>query len=163
MSSLPSPELLPILKRLNAAVGYLNLGMPQDAWNELEDIEAKDRARPEVLKVRVEVCRALKQWEMMAEVSNHLRKIEPDEVGHALDQAHAARRFKSEAEAAEILSMALRRYYDDALVRYNLACYWCVMGRVEEAREMLETACKKDESLRELAETDEDLAALKVF
>ena len=161
MSSLPSPELLPILKRLNAAVGYLNLGMPQDAWNELEDIEAKDRARPEVLKVRVEVCRALESWEMMAEVSNHLRKIEPDEVGHALDQAHAARRFKSEAEAAEILSLALRRYYDDALVRYNLACYWCVMGRVEEAREMLGTACRRDESLRELAETDEDLVGLR--
>ena len=70
-------------------------------------------------------------------------------------------RFKSEAEAAEILSMALRRYYDDALVRYNLACYWCVMGRVEEARAMLETACEKDESLRELAETDEDLVGLR--
>ena len=57
--------------------------------------------------------------------------------------------------------MALRRYYDDALVRYNLTCYWCVMGRVEEARAMLETACKKDESLRELAETDEDLVGLR--
>ena len=158
---MPSPYLLPILKRLNAAVGYLNLGMPQDAWNELEDIEAKDRARPEVLKVRVEVCRALKQWEMMAEVSNHLRKIEPDEVGHSLNMSYAVRRFKGEAEAAEILSIALRHYYDDALVRYNLACYWCVMGRVEEAREMLETACKKDESLRELAETDEDLVGLR--
>ncbi len=111
--------------------------------------------------MRVEVCRALKQWEMMAEISNHLRKIEPDEVGHSLDQAHATRRLKSESEAAEILSLALRRYYDDALVRYNLACYWCVMGRVEEAREMLETACKKDESLRELAETDEDLVGLR--
>ena len=158
---MPSPELLPIIKRLNAAVGYLSLGMPQDAWNELEDIDAKDRARPEVLKVRVEVCRALKQWEMMAEVSNHLRKIEPDEVGHAIDQAHATRRFKSEAEAADILSLALRRYYDDALVRYNLACYWCVMGRIEEAREMLGTACRRDESLRELAETDEDLVGLR--
>jgi tetratricopeptide (TPR) repeat protein len=161
MSSLPSPELLPIFKHLNAAVGYLNLGMPQDASNELEDIEAKERARPEVLKVRLEICRALKQWEMMAEVSNHLRKIEPDEVGHSLNMAYATRRFKSEADAAEILSMALRRYYDDALVRYNLACYWCVMGRVEEAREMLETACKKEESLRELAQTDEDLAGLR--
>jgi len=100
MSSLPSPELLPILKRLNAAVGYINLGMPQEAWNELEDIEAKERARPEVLKVRVEVCRALKQWEMMAEVSNHLRKIEPDEVGHPLNMAYATRRFKNEAEGS---------------------------------------------------------------
>jgi len=161
MSSLPSPELLPILKRLNAAVGYLSLGMPEDAWNELEDIEAKQRARPEVLKVRVEVCRALKQWEMMAEASNHLRKIEPDDVGHPLNMAYAVRRFRGEAEAADILSLALRRYYDDALVRYNLACYWCVMERIEEAREMLGTACRRDESLRELAETDEDLVGLR--
>ena len=68
---------------------------------------------------------------------------------------------KGAAEAADILSLALRRYYDDALVRYNLACYWCVMGRVEEAREMLGTACRRDESLRELAETDEDLVGLR--
>lgn len=97
---------------------------------------------------------------MMAEASNHLRKIEPDDVGHHLNMAYAVRRFRSESEAADILSLALRRYYDDALIRYNLACYWCVMGRVEEAREMLETAFKKDSSLRELAETEEDLAAL---
>jgi Tfp pilus assembly protein PilF len=161
MPPLPSPESLTVQKRLNAALGYLGLGMPQDAWNELEDIDAKDRARPDVLKVRVEVCRALESWEMMAEVSNHLRKIEPDEVEHPLNMAHATRRFKSESEAADILSLALRRYYDDALVRYNLACYWCVMGRVEEAREMLEMACRKDVSLRESAETDEDLAALR--
>lgn len=43
-------------RRLNAALGYLGLGMAQDAWNELEEIDA--RARPEVLKVRVEVCRS---------------------------------------------------------------------------------------------------------
>jgi tetratricopeptide (TPR) repeat protein len=135
--------------------------MPLDAWNELEEIDADKRALKEVLNVRIEVCRALEKWEMMAEVTNRLRKIEPDEVGHPLNMAYAVRRFKSEAEAADILSLALRRYYDDALVRYNLACYWCVMGRVEEAREMLETAFKKDKSLRELAETDEDLAGMK--
>ncbi len=149
------------MKRLNAAVGYLNLGMPEDAWNALEEVEAKDRAHPYVLKMRVEVCRALEKWEMMAEASNHLRQIEPDEVGHPLNMSYAVRRFRGESEAADILSLALRRYYDDALVRYNLACYWCVMGRVKEARAMLETACEKDGSLRELAETDEDLAILR--
>jgi hypothetical protein len=68
---------------------------------------------------------------------------------------------KGAAEAADILSLALRRYYDDVLVRYNLSCYWCVMGRTEEAREMLETACRRDESLRELAEMGEDLVGLR--
>jgi tetratricopeptide (TPR) repeat protein len=158
---MPSPELLPILKRLNAALGYLGLGMPQDAWNELEDIEAKDRARPEVLKVRVEVCRALAKWEKMAEISRYLRWIEPGEVEHPLNIAYALRRHRGEAEAAEILSFALRHYYDDALVRYNLACYWCVMGRIAEAGEMLELALKKNEGLRVLAQNDDDLAALR--
>lgn len=35
------------------------------------------------------------------------------------------------------------------------------MGRIEEAREMVETAFKKDASLREVAETGEDLVGLK--
>ena len=48
---------------------YLGLGMSMDAWNELEEIDAKDRTRPEVLKLRVEVCCALEKREMMAEVS----------------------------------------------------------------------------------------------
>lgn len=161
MTSPPSSELQSILKRLNAALGYLELGMAQEAWHGLEAIDAEDRARPEVLKVRVEVCRALGNWELMAELCNNLRKTESDEVLHPLNMACAVRRFKGEAEAADILSLALRRYYDDALVRYNLACYWCVMGRTEEAREMVETAFKKDRSLRDLAETDEDLAGLK--
>lgn len=34
-------------------------------------------------------------------------------------------------------------------------------SEAEEARAMLETANKKDEALRELAKTDEDLAALR--
>ena len=101
---MPSPELLPILKRLNAAVGYLNLGMPQDAWNELEDIAAKDRARPEVLKVSVEVCRALKQWEMMAEVSNHLGAHATK--ARRLDCASASRRVVSVAPASPLRQRA---------------------------------------------------------
>jgi hypothetical protein len=31
---------------------------------------------------------------------------------------------------------------------------WCAMGRVEEAREMLESAFNKDKSLRDPAETN---------
>jgi len=64
-------------RHLNAALGYLGLGMPMDAWNELEEVDPQHRAHPECHKVRVEVCRALEKWEMMAEVSRHLQKIEP--------------------------------------------------------------------------------------
>ena len=103
MASLPPTDFISVLKHLNAAAGYLGLGMPLDAWNELEEIDPDKRALPEVLNVRVEVCRALEKWEMMAQVTNRLRNIEPDEVGHPLNMAYAVRRFKSEAEAADIL------------------------------------------------------------
>ena len=49
--------------------------MSMDAWNELEEIDSKDRTRPEVLKLRVEVCRALEKWEMMAEVSRFISMV----------------------------------------------------------------------------------------
>lgn len=42
-------ELLSLSKRLEAAHGYLGLGMPLDAWNELEEIDPTLRATRDVL------------------------------------------------------------------------------------------------------------------
>jgi predicted Zn-dependent protease len=77
--------------RLQAAQGYLGLGLPQDAWGELESIDAKHRGHPRVLKVRLEVARALGQWEIVAELARHLLNIEPDDPLHALNLAQAMR------------------------------------------------------------------------
>jgi hypothetical protein len=52
--------------------------------NELENIDPDKRSLAEVLNVRVDVCRALEKWEMMAEVTNRLRKIER-QLGSHLD------------------------------------------------------------------------------
>jgi tetratricopeptide (TPR) repeat protein len=161
MASLPPADFISVLKQLNAATGYLGLGMPLDAWNELEEIDADKRTLPEVMKVRVDVCMALERWEMMLELCQYLQEAEPNEVGHALQLAYATRRHKNVEAAAVVLEAALRKYYDDALVRYNLSCYYCVMGRIEESLKMLASAFKKDGGLRDLAETDEDLAALR--
>ena len=152
---------MPTNRHLEAAIGYLGLGMASDAWEELEEIDVAEGAKPEALRVRVEVCRVLKKWKLMAELSSHLQTVEPDEAGHAVNLAWATRRHQS-IEAAEVIRVAaLRRHHDDALIRYNLACYWCVMGRVEDSRQMLESACKKEKGLREVARTDTDLAILR--
>jgi hypothetical protein len=64
--------------RLQAAQGFLGLSMAMDAWNELEEIPAAKRAHPRVLKVRLEVARALGKWEMVAELA---RVIDCEDVG----------------------------------------------------------------------------------
>ena len=39
---------------LRAALGFLELGDPDSAWEELEQIPAEDRAHPVVLRMRVD-------------------------------------------------------------------------------------------------------------
>ncbi|AKC81667.1 hypothetical protein IMCC26134_00735 [Verrucomicrobia bacterium IMCC26134] len=47
------------------------------------------------------------------------------------------------------------------LVAYNLACYACLLGDVPEARRLLDAVIAEDESWRQVALDDDDLAALR--
>ena len=71
-----------MLRHLEAAKGYLGLGMPMDAWNELEEIDARHRGKIDVLRVRLDVCRAMENWEMMEVLAQHIQKAEQREVDY---------------------------------------------------------------------------------
>jgi predicted Zn-dependent protease len=144
-------------RHLDAAIGFLGLGMPMDAWNELEAIKAEDRGRIEVLKVRLEVCRSLEKWELMAEIAQHLVKMEPDEAEHPINLAFAVRRAKNPETAAEVLEVAKNRFPQEGTIPYNLACYRAVAGKVAEAKTLLAEAFSLDASLRITALDDPDL------
>ena len=161
MTELTKDEKLALLQRLEAAQGYLGLGMAMDAWNELESIDARHRHLAEVLKVRAEVCRALEKWELMAELCRFLARGEPDDAGHPLNLAYAVRRHESVEAAAEILADALGRFPAEALIPYNLACYRAVAGKIGEAKDLLERAFNLDKSLRVTALDDPDLEAVR--
>jgi endonuclease/exonuclease/phosphatase family metal-dependent hydrolase len=57
---------------LNAAAGLLQIGEPLNAWNELERITPLNRAKTEVLTVRLDVCRKLKDYEQREESARRL-------------------------------------------------------------------------------------------
>ena len=48
-----------------------------------------------------------------------------------------------------------------AYARYNLACFHALAGRLDEARSLLRQALPEQETLREFAPQDSDLAALR--
>jgi hypothetical protein len=58
------------------------------------------------------------------------------------------------------LKEALGKFPNEAVIHYNLACYSCVSGRIEEGKVQLETAFKLDPSLREDALDDQDLVGV---
>jgi len=160
MQSLSPDEHRDLSKRLEAAQGYLALGMYKDAWDELENIPAEQRALPEVLKIRVDACRFMKKWEIAAEVSRHLAKIEPYDPRHPLNFAAAVREIKGEQAALNILEEVRGIFPSDADILYNMACYRAVLGRVAEAKALLAQAFTHDASLRITSLDDPDLVGV---
>jgi hypothetical protein len=58
------------------------------------------------------------------------------------------------------LKEALGRFPNEAVIHYNLACYSCVSGRIEEGKVLLETALRLDPNLKATALDDEDLVGV---
>ena len=160
MIKLSQEEQKRLLDRLRAAVGYLELGMTNDAWDELESIDAKHRSLAEVLKIRLKICRAMQKWELMAEISQFLAQHEPHDSGHFLNLSYAKRRCESVESAEAILTQAEAKFPEDALIKYNLGCYRAVTGRVAEARLVLAEAFQKEPALRITALDDPDLEGI---
>ena len=63
---------VPTRRRIEFAQGYIELGMVNEASDELEAIDWDDRMTPEVLAVRVDLYSAAKNWELMRDIAMHL-------------------------------------------------------------------------------------------
>jgi uncharacterized Ntn-hydrolase superfamily protein len=78
-----------------------------------------------------------------------------------LSEAARWRRKGDLQKAAEVLQEAIRRFPDQAVLRYDLACYLALLGRKEEALKELEIALQSDPNLKALAQKDDDLRSLR--
>ena len=72
-----------------------------------------------------------------------------------------SRRSETIEEARKILLDGLAVHYDSAIIRYNLACYACVLGHPGECLDFLKEAVRRDGKYKEMAMEDEDLEAVK--
>jgi tetratricopeptide (TPR) repeat protein len=143
-----------------AAVGFVELQMFQDADEELEKIDAFNRAAPEVLAVRLTIYRGLKKWELMQQIAKRLKEFEPDNIQWTISLAYATRRAYSIDTAMEILLNAEAKFPKEAAIPYNLACYYCQRGEIEKAKRYLRQAFEIDLNWRKAALEDEDLKPL---
>jgi tetratricopeptide (TPR) repeat protein len=150
----------PDLNHLRAAEGYLTLGMYEDANAELDNIDAFNRVVPEVLRLRLEIYRGLNKWELMQVVAAKLAQHDPGTPEWRISYAYAVRRAESLERAKPILLEAIKRFPDEALIHYNLACYDCQLGDLESAKGHLKTAFQIEPKWRSVALDDEDLGPL---
>jgi Flp pilus assembly protein TadD len=147
-------------KHVLASSGYLELGMLEDAALALEEIEPADKMRDEVRGARLNLYMAAKNWEMAAAVAGRMAKVEPENACWWINLAYSIRRTESIEEAEAILLRARELHPKSAIIAFNLACYACVGGRIEEAKLRLLHAINLDKDVRKLAIDDEDLQTL---
>ena len=55
----------------------------------------------------------------------------------------------------------LALHFEDGLIRFNLACYACVLNKPGECIDFLKEAVKRDEKFKLMALEDEDLADVR--
>ena len=145
---------------VEAAEGYVELGMFMDADAELERIDADVPHVAEVLAVRVEIYRNLEKWELMQAVAKKLAVDWDGDPQWWLCWAFATRRAESVEAARRILHLAVTNHPNAAIIQYNLACYECQLGDLERAKHYLKQAFDLDKKFRLVALEDEDLKPL---
>lgn len=158
MKRLPLPDQ----RHLDAAEGWLGLGDHLSANEELEQITPVFRAHPEVLAIRWLVYSKAGKWELAVEVARILSEILPDNSWGFIQYAYSLHELKRTKEAWGVLIPVVDKF-PDHIIRYNLACYACQLGNVEEALAWLVKAIalagKKE--IREMALNDPDLEPLR--
>ena len=143
-----------------AAQGWLELGDPQEASKELEQITAA--SDPDVLEMRWEIQAQAKQWTACAELGRSLIRLAPERLVSWIHCAYALHELRRTQEAWEILLPAAQKFPADATIPYNLACYACQLGDLVSARDWLAQAFRlgNAKEIRAQASGDPDLAPL---
>ena len=131
-----------------------------EANAELDKIDPFNRAAPEALALRIAIYRGLEKWELMQEIAKRLTEFQPDEVQWPISLAYATRRADSIQAAKEVLLNAEPKFPKAAAIKYNLACYFCQTGEIQNAKNYLQKAIEIDLNWRLAALEDEDLKLL---
>lgn len=148
-------------KRLEAAEGFLALGLPMEAHDEIESIAPEARHLSEVLEVRLGIFQTLERWELVQTVAATLTKRDPQNLRAWLAWTTAERRQGRQDEARRVLSAGIAANSGrNGELWIALACLECDAGNLDRAKDALHKAIDTDGNLRLRALDEPALAPL---
>ena len=146
-----------------AAQGWLELGNPAEANVELEKISPAARDHPGVLMVRWRINTKLGRWEEGIQIADAIIQLAPEIPVGWINKATSLHALKRYQEAYDALFPAFEKFPDDKFVLYDMACYECLLGRLDKATQLLKKVFAGDESMtfKKMAMLDSDLEPLR--
>lgn len=145
---------------INAAQGYLELGMTDEALAELARVPESERAHPDVAQLRVYILMRARRWDEALEACAKLRDEHPDLVLGYIHGAFCLHELGRTEEAMQLLKAGPVSLLREPVYFYNLGCYHAVLGQPEEAQNYLQMSFSMDEKFREIARYDPDLESV---
>ncbi len=157
MKGLEPPDSL----HLQAAKGWCELHAFLEANEELEKITPLMRAHPEVLEVRWQIYANLEKWEGALDLAQAIMKLVPEKPEGYIYCASSLQELGRREQAYRTLTDAAKRFPQDEIILYDLACVCCLLGRIAEARDWLARAIEAGgDAIKLRALDDPDLEPL---
>ena len=130
----------PDCHHLKAAQGWLDLGNPKEANEELKQISLVWRFHPEVLLARWEIYARGEHWEFAYTVAHGMVALIPNDPAGWIKRSVALHHMKRTPEAWQTLLPAAQKFPKNFNIAYDLARYACQLGKFSEAFRWLERA-----------------------
>ena len=147
---------------LQAAVGYFELGMLEESWEELGVLVDSGRGEcPGAVKLRTLLFLRERRWHAALEEAEHLCICDHGSAEGYIHAAFCLHELGRTQEARGLLEEGPAMLETESLYHYNLACYLVLTGEPLLAMDRLQDAFEMDPELRKVAADDDDLAALR--
>jgi len=151
----------PELKRALMAVdGYLTLGMPREAREELDAIEPAQQHASPVIRARIRILLHRRKWRAAEALALEGSHRYPDENEFMVQRAFALHQQERGDEAVKVLLNAPDWIRRTGILHYNLACYEAQLGDIGTARQCIRAAIRINKAFRRNAKKDPDLQRL---
>ena len=145
---------------LAAAQGYSELGLPELALAELAELPEEFQTEPAVVETRLSVLMQAKRYKDALQAGQKLCRLVPDKTAGFIHSAFCLHELGNTHAARELLLSGPDALRAEPTYHYNLACYECALGNLEQARAHLDVSFAMDKKLRDFAQKDPDLRVL---
>jgi predicted Zn-dependent protease len=124
-------------RHLSAAQGWIELGLHAEAEKELWQISPAYRQHPEFLEQHWHILAHRERWSDCLVVAKMILGQDTENAMGHIQLSESLLNIEGVQMAYDALRPAAEKITDSITIFYNLSCYACELGKIDEARKWL--------------------------